>query len=199
MGSIERRLKHKETIKQLILDKAQSIAVNEGWNAVTIRRLADEIEYTLPVIYTHFKSKEEIITEIAKLGFLKLEKTLGSSFNDKVAPRVNGLNLALAYCQFAADNQALYQAMYGPDGISSFYKGNPEEGEQIFFLVKYNLDKLIANGAKIKDSWQTTKLIWSTLHGLVSLDFIGRITDTTTNQQEIITDFINLLYNSWGL
>jgi AcrR family transcriptional regulator len=199
MGSTERRLRHKQTVKQLILDKAQLIAVSEGWGAVTIRRLAEEIEYTLPVIYTHFKSKEEIISEIAKYGFVLLEKSLTQSFNIDSKPRTNAVNLALAYCKFAQDNKALYQAMYGPDGISSFYKGNPIEGEQVFFLVKNNLDSLVVNGAKIPDTWQATKLIWSTLHGLVSLDFIGRISDQSTNQSEIVTDFINILYNSWGL
>jgi len=199
MGSIERRLRHKQTIRQLILDKAQLISDKEGWGAVTIRRLADEIEYTLPVIYTHFKSKEEIITEIAKHGFKLLEQRLSASFSANLAPRQNAVNLALSYCQFAVDNKSLYQAMYGIDGISSFFTGNPEEGEIVFFLVKNNLDQLVRHGAKIKDSWQATKLIWSTLHGLVTLDFIGRITDRTTNQKEIVTDFINMLYQSWGL
>jgi AcrR family transcriptional regulator len=46
MSHIERRQKEKEEIKQSILDAARKIAAEEGWNALTIRKIADEIEYT---------------------------------------------------------------------------------------------------------------------------------------------------------
>jgi AcrR family transcriptional regulator len=62
-----RREKEKEALKKKILFIAKKIAVKEGWESVTIRRIASEISYSLPVIYSHFKDKAEIINLISNL------------------------------------------------------------------------------------------------------------------------------------
>ncbi len=60
MSSIERKIRQKENLREGILQAAKKIAVNEGWQAVTIRKIADEIEYTPPIVYEHFANKEAV-------------------------------------------------------------------------------------------------------------------------------------------
>ncbi len=69
MGVRERRERERQELRQAILDAAREIAASEGWPAVTIRRVAEKIEYSPPVIYEHFANKEDIVIELLREGF----------------------------------------------------------------------------------------------------------------------------------
>lgn len=68
MASKERREREKKELKQNILLAARSIASSEGWQSVTIRKIANQIEYSPPTIYEHFASKEAILLELMLEG-----------------------------------------------------------------------------------------------------------------------------------
>ena len=63
MGIKERRERQRREVRGGILDAARGIAVAEGWRSVTIRKIAERIEYSPPVIYEHFDSKDELVAE----------------------------------------------------------------------------------------------------------------------------------------
>ena len=69
MGIKERRERQKQELRAGILAAAREIASEEGWQAVTIRKIAALIEYSPPVIYEHFGSKEEILLELVRTGY----------------------------------------------------------------------------------------------------------------------------------
>ena len=58
MGTTERRLREKEKVRAAILDTAWNMVKEEGWQSLSIRKIADAIEYSVPVIYDHFENKE---------------------------------------------------------------------------------------------------------------------------------------------
>src|SRR5215469_13479007 len=74
MGSIERREREREDKRRQILDAARELFVEEGYDAVTMRKVADKVEYTPTAIYLHFKDKEELVREVVTQDFLKLGK-----------------------------------------------------------------------------------------------------------------------------
>ena len=76
MSHIERRLRAKEETKQSILAAARKIAGKEGWQAVTIRKIADEIEYTPPIVYEYFENKEALFKELIYFGFRLMHKDI---------------------------------------------------------------------------------------------------------------------------
>jgi AcrR family transcriptional regulator len=201
MGSQERRQRHKQQVRTAILEAAQRIATQEGWEAVTMRRLANEIEYTLPILYVHFKSKEEIIAELANVGLADLkgkleaiQKQYTGHFHDAM------LQMSLTYCHYAQDNKAMYEAMFGQNGVSSFTRENPVEGENLFLYIQQNLQTLVDNGvAKIPNTWNATKLVWGTLHGLVALNTLGRISDQSSDLESVVADFVDFLVKSWEI
>jgi len=74
MGIEERRDRERQEMKQAILAAARDIAAQEGWQAVTIRKVADRIEYSPPMIYGHFENKDAVLLELMREGFrLRIE------------------------------------------------------------------------------------------------------------------------------
>jgi AcrR family transcriptional regulator len=112
MSHIERRQKEKEEIKQSILDAARKIAAEVGWNALTIRKIADEIEYTPPIVYEYFENKEDLIREIIDAGFVKLGKEISIARQSETDPHKLLMKLSLIHWDFAFNNVELYQIMF---------------------------------------------------------------------------------------
>ena len=115
MGHVERRQKEKEATRKSIMDTALNIAVAEGWNAVTIRRIADAIEYTPPIVYEHFKNKEDLFDELKIMGHKKLyagyDMAIQSESNSKKALLLISEN----HWDFAFANKELYRLMFNFD------------------------------------------------------------------------------------
>jgi AcrR family transcriptional regulator len=198
MTSLDRRLRHKQQIRQQILDVSKKIANQEGWSAVTMRRIATAIEYTLPVIYTHFKSKEEIIATLASFGFLDLKEQLESKSGEKFkSSKELLLALGQTYSDFATKEKALYAAMYGLEGITAI---NPQEAEDRSLLQTFleeKLDELQKSGAKMKDPKKAAKILWANLHGLSTLDLLGILTPKEGDLNTMIAESINILATQW--
>ena len=76
MGITERRQRQKEEVRISILKAAWHLVESEGWQAVSIRKIADAIEYSIPVIYDHFENKEAIFLEFTKRGFQLLNEDI---------------------------------------------------------------------------------------------------------------------------
>jgi AcrR family transcriptional regulator len=121
MSHIERRQKEKEEMKQRILDAARKIASKEGWHALTIRKIADEIEYTPPIVYEHFQNKEDLIREIVYSGFHMLAEEFSRTRKAETDPEKLIKMLSLIHWDFAFANVELYQLMF------SLERPNPSE------------------------------------------------------------------------
>jgi AcrR family transcriptional regulator len=145
MSHIERRQKEKEEIKQSILDAARKIASEEGWNALTIRKIADEIEYTPPIVYEYFENKEDLIRELIDAGFVKLGKEISVARQSETDPHKLLMKLSLIHWDFAFNNVELYQIMF------SLERPTPNEEmlsviniiEKTFLDLTYNNKELL--------------------------------------------------------
>ncbi|MGT2472145.1 TetR/AcrR family transcriptional regulator [Paraburkholderia terrae] len=92
-------------------------ATREGWNAITIRRLAEEIEYSQPVLYSHFENRDAIVTAVAVEGFKELTVALREAARGSTEQRNALENVAMAYLGFAFRRPALYECLvYPSDG-----------------------------------------------------------------------------------
>jgi len=86
MASKDRILRLKEETRNNILDAACKIVKEEGWQGLSLRKIADAIEYTAPIIYEYFANKEAILQELTKQGYLVLNKDLISAKQSKDNP-----------------------------------------------------------------------------------------------------------------
>src|SRR6478609_2047087 len=113
MGILERRIRQKENMRTNILSVALQLVKDEGWQSLSIRKIADAIEYSVPVIYDHFENKEAILFELSLDGFRLLERTLEKN-KKKYSNPVQLLKAhAETYWSFAFKNPEYYQLMYG--------------------------------------------------------------------------------------
>src|SRR5437868_6831454 len=113
MGTSQQRLQHKEDLKNLILSTAWQMVKEEGWQSLSIRKIADAIEYSVPIVYDHFQNKEAIVQEFAKEGFQILEKRIIKAIEKSSDPAEQLSAIADAYWNFACRNRHHYQLMYG--------------------------------------------------------------------------------------
>lgn len=69
MGLKERQGREREAVTKSILDAARELFVAEGYNSVSIRKIAEKIEYSPAAIYSYFPSKDDIFYALAEEGF----------------------------------------------------------------------------------------------------------------------------------
>lgn len=170
MGITERRLRDKEKLKSAILDTAWQMVKDEGWQSLSIRKIADAIEYSVPVIYDHFENKEAILFEFGKEGFRMLAKKIQAAKEKNADPAEQLKLIAYAHWDFAFKNKEHYQLMYGL-GMQGceVEKCLPEKA--IFRrLVMEPIIKIIEKGKNPKaDPCLKYYTFWSILHGLISI------------------------------
>jgi AcrR family transcriptional regulator len=173
MGSRERRERDRNELRQRILDAAQRIITQEGFAALTMRKLAERIEYSPAAIYLHFRSREEIAQELAEAGFAKLlEGLLAARSQADTVKRLEAMGQA--YVRFGLENAETYRLIFlGDAGYMSaaFGEQDPDgaAAKAWGLLVEAAGDLLKRNGAQGKTPEAVAQLLWATLHGIVSL------------------------------
>jgi AcrR family transcriptional regulator len=169
-----RREREREQMRALLLDTARSIAAEQGWQAVTIRRIADRIEYTSPVIYQYFSGKDALVAEVMCVGFRDIADRITATMAEPVERRLTAS--ASAFWAFAFAAPELYQAMSGQAGVSFDGDEMPPEVQQGFAAFYSVLESVAAaRGAQLSDPSAAVHTIWAYLHGFVSLTMSGRV------------------------
>ena len=129
MSLRERRDRDRARRQQLIITAARELAETEGWEGVTMRRLAERVEYSQPVLYSHFPGKGGIIDAVAVEGFAELRLILRNARQAAGSPEAALRELAEAYVGFALEHPALYDAMFTLNTELPF--GRPEAPREL--------------------------------------------------------------------
>ncbi|WP_433261741.1 TetR/AcrR family transcriptional regulator [Actinosynnema sp. CS-041913] len=165
MSIQQRRERERAERHRLIVDAARDLAETEGWDAVTTRRLAERVEYSQPVLYSHFKGKDAIVRAVAVQGFVELGERLRAARGGQDGPAALRA-AAEEYLAFAQARPALYDAMFVrrvdlPFGTAE----TPDELRAAFgeFIAA------VAPVAAQRDLETLTEVVWSALHGLATL------------------------------
>ena len=86
MGVKQRRAREKEGLRDEILDAARALFVKEGYESVSIRKIADKVEYATGTIYLYFRDKAEILDRICEETFARLIVRMQAIEHDSAAP-----------------------------------------------------------------------------------------------------------------
>jgi len=190
MGSRERIQRLKEDNRSNILEASLQIVKEEGWQALSMRKIADIIEYTAPMIYEYFANKEAILTELANQGYLLLSKKVKQSKLTEQKPEKQLEAMWFGYWDFAFEERELYQLMFGVGtaccGFEKTYKCAESHGKLISDVIREIM----------KDQNPPEELIcrkyftyWSVIHGLISINLVNQGNGDITNQ-EVLKDAI---------
>lgn len=192
MSVQERKERDRADRERLILATARELAEHQGWDAVTTRRLAERIEYSQPVLYSHFRGKREIIGAVALQGATELAAAARAATATADNPRARVTALARAYLDYAARNPAVYDAMFQLDGGLAFARDDtPQPLKDAFAALLDTLGEVAGDGV---DPGLFTELFWAALHGLATLTREGRLPPEYAEQRtELLVDRLAVL------
>jgi AcrR family transcriptional regulator len=191
MGIAERKQRQKEEVRGSILRAAWALVLEEGWQALSIRKIADAIEYSVPVIYSHFENKEAILQEFLQEGFRLLNQDLQNAKDRAQNPAEQLEAIAHAYWNFAFRNKEYYQLMYGLGmPTCATVKQVPELG-RFSDIVQAPIQHLISSSRQPgTNPLLKFHTFWSMLHGLVSINMVNRTACPDELHQMVLQDAI---------
>ncbi|WP_439661245.1 TetR/AcrR family transcriptional regulator [Lentzea sp. HUAS TT2] len=164
MSIQNRRERERAERHQLIIDAARELAEEEGWDAVTTRRLAEKVEYSQPVLYSHFKGKDAIVRAVAIVGCGVLARQLRQARPVRGQSRLRAT--AEAYLAFARERPALYDAMFVQQVDLPWGTGEvPQELLDAFAELVAAVEPIAGE----RDVETLTEIYWSMLHGFATL------------------------------
>jgi AcrR family transcriptional regulator len=172
MGIVARKEKQKQEIRQLILDASMKLFVEEGFSHVSVRKIAERIQYSPTTLYLYFKDKNEILFHCCESGFEKmLEQNRSLALIGNPLERLH--QMGINYLNFGLTNPEYYDLMFIQDApmarINEMGEGWSSGDQALEFLkiiIKEAMDKDLLIPAKV----ETVALaVWGMVHGLVSL------------------------------
>ncbi len=175
MNSVARRTREKEATRARILQAARELFVRDGIGGVTMRGIAQAIEYTPTAIYHHFRDKEALLLELCDHDFRALAQVFLriGRVEDPVA-RLRAIGRA--YIRFGLEHRSQYRFLFMtehaelPQSKTDLCRGNPEEDAYAF--LRHSVSDAIAAGALLptyEDADLVSQLLWSGVHGFVAL------------------------------
>ncbi|MEU6776304.1 TetR/AcrR family transcriptional regulator [Streptomyces sp. NPDC046759] len=181
MSVQERKQRERAERERLIVATARELAEQQGWDAVTTRRLAERIEYSQPVLYSHFRGKREIIGAVALEGAAEMAVAVRAATSAANGPRERVAALARAYLDFAARNPAVYDALFQLDGgLAYAQEDTPEPLKDAFAALMETLGEVTGGSV---DPGLFTEVFWAALHGLATLTRAGRLLPEDAEQR----------------
>jgi AcrR family transcriptional regulator len=172
MATPARRQREHAERERSIIAAARELAETDGWDGVTTRRLADRVEYSQPVLYTHFAGKDAIVAAVALEGFAELAGQMRDALAASSGARPRLAAVATAYLRFADRSPAVYDAMFSRATDLPFGTAETPAAMRDAFGELLRVVHEIAPG---DDEEALTEVLWSALHGLVTLTRGGRL------------------------
>jgi len=177
MGVKERREREKSETREKILDAARELFVTEGYEGVSMRKVAEKIEYSPTAIYVHFADKNELFRELCHIDYARLAAVFQSSVmsNDPIE-RLK--QIGAIYSEFGARYPNHYKFMFmtshpahEPDEVDREMMGNPEKDAYAF--LRWAVQQALDAGCfreELSDAELISQTLWASVHGVISLE-----------------------------
>jgi AcrR family transcriptional regulator len=192
MASSERRARERAATRDLIVSAALRVLEEEGIAALTMRRVASDVEYTAPVVYQHFANKDALVVELVAHGYRRLVAALDAVEGDPDIDR-RMLQVASAYVRFAGEHPHLFEAMNGTEV-------SPQERPNVIQPALDVLSGLLTrwsqtHDVEVRDRTEACEIIWGTLSGMA---WIGRL-DAIGNAraQRLAAEALGAILRGW--
>jgi AcrR family transcriptional regulator len=168
----ERRARHKVSLRQEILNAARQMFVDEGYDQVSMRKLAQKIEYSPTTIYLHFEDKDDLFRAVCDETFAKLARRLDKQrrqhANDPLTCLTAGLREYMAFGLQHPDHYIVTFMHRARREALHDYEGSA--GQDAFgFLSQAVADCAAAGLFRPMRVEVMAQVLWVSIHGLVSL------------------------------
>lgn len=196
MASKDRILRLKEETRVNILDAALQIAKEEGWQSLSMRKIADRIEYTAPIIYEYFQNKEAILLELTKSGYCLLSQRIKEAKDQFATPEAQLEAMWMAYWNFAFANKEYYQIMFGVEMNCCVMQSEVPEVKGPAEMISEVIEEVMKGKSPSEDEvCRRYFTFWSVVHGLISINIVRQGRSEELNNQ-ILKDAIGGIINT---
>jgi len=170
--SKSRRAREKEEIQRRILDAARELFATEGYEAVTMRQIADRIEYTPTALYFHFQDKQALFRRLCAEDFGKLAARF--QVLARVPDPVERLRLlARGYIAFALEHPNHYRLMFmNPPIAADEINDEPRTDRDPYAFLLQSASEAARDRRlrpEFRDAHIATQTLWAGIHGVVAL------------------------------
>lgn len=176
MGAVERRERERAALRQRILDAGREILITDGFDALTMRKLAEKIEYTPGALYAHFPDKDALVRAICQCDMLAFAAECRIALDIR-EPIEQLRTLARLYARFAIEHPQQYKILFvldpvpGLDEAKLVDRGNPEK--DAYAILELAVTHALAAGhfPGFKARPQLiAQILWAGIHGVVSIE-----------------------------
>ncbi|RKH66247.1 TetR/AcrR family transcriptional regulator [Corallococcus aberystwythensis] len=173
MGITERKERQRAELREHIVQVARDMVMKEGFGALSMRKLADAVEYAPATLYLHFENRDAIARELCVRGFQELLAMLEPAADVK-DPVQRLSRLAEAYVAFGLEHPETYRLVFMEDpklSAALFQDKHEGAGPKSFALLVRAFEDLKAAGRALDatPSEQLAEVFWAGLHGIISL------------------------------
>jgi AcrR family transcriptional regulator len=178
MSIVARKEKQKQEIRSLILEESMKLFVEEGFSKVSVRKIAERIQYSPTTLYLYFKDKNEILFYCCESGFKKmLEQNITLGLISDPIERLH--HMGVNYLNFGLENPEFYDLMFIQEApmsalidMGAGWSSGDQALEALKMIVQDAMDKGLLVPAKVET---VAMAVWSMVHGLVSLAIRQRL------------------------
>jgi AcrR family transcriptional regulator len=178
-----------------ILKAALHIAKEEGWEALSMRKIADAIDYTAPIIYEYFENKDALMYELTLTGYKILNEKLEEAKSQHSTPDKQLEAMWLAYWNFAFLKKELYQLMYGlSTNCNCELMNKMPEAEKQWDIIAEVIGKLMnIDDLESEEICLRYYTFWSVIHGLISINILSRGSSDEMNRQVLMNAITGII------
>lgn len=201
MPVTERREKRRLALRETILEAAQTIVRTDGLAALTIRRLAEAIDYSPAALYAHFESRELLLAALCREGFTALRVALEAAEHGYTEPRARLLALSHGYVRFALERPDTYRLIFMENAALTkgvFETLESDDSARALGLIIAPFAELRAAKALRKSSnpARLADLLWVVVHGIASLR-LSCPSVPSTDDETLIASAIDAMLEAW--
>ena len=210
MGIAERREREREALRTRIVEAARDIVSEKGLDALSMRAIAERIEYSPATLYLYFRDKEELVREVVREGFRRLGEFVGEQMEAAGAgadPARQHRALGRAYARFALENTAYFRVMFElptgarmdcAEGPAPAAGPRPPSWCDMGAVVQRAID---AGVMEAESAPRAAALSWGMLHGLTSLYLSGHLGEVAGSPEhflELVESAMSTLRTGWA-
>jgi len=176
MGVRDRRAREKHQLRQQILDAARDILVKEGVGALSMRKVAERIEYSPTAIYLHFEDKQDLLFELCEETFARLVRDLETLPTESKDPLVRLRRGLERYVQFGLRHPEHYLTAFvirhdvDDDAVVAKHHAPEANGMRALGILREAVADCVRHKRiKAVDVDVATRALWAGVHGVTSL------------------------------
>jgi AcrR family transcriptional regulator len=205
VGVAQRRVREREQLRGLIIDAARDLLLEQGLSGLSMRAIAERIEYSPATIYLYFTDKDDLLAAIVETGFERLSSVMAAELarlDETAGPAEQYCATGRAYARFGVENPSYFRVMFElPSTAELDCPGPGQAGGTGFDHIVDLVTRATAEGELGgADPRQMAITGWGLIHGLTTLYLSGHLRDTAPAPEaffELIEDAMRSLNTGW--